>query len=143
MKGEDLLEEDCSEARGVERFDGGDEARHFGESVDNDKDTVESFADGESFDEVHRDGIPRSFRNGKEAEMTVGLVVGRLSAAAFVARRDVCFDEFLELRPPVATFNVLERLGDAGVASEVMIMVNARDEKTEILDVGEVDGAVA
>ena len=52
----------------------------LGELVNDNKDGCESSQGGKLFDEIHRYGIPRTHRNGKWFEESVGFVLMRLDS---------------------------------------------------------------
>lgn len=64
---ENFPEKDSSEGGGVNGFSCGKEVSHFREAVNHDKDAIESLAFGKAFNEVHRDGMPRSLGNWEES----------------------------------------------------------------------------
>ena len=85
MKGEDFSKENVRETWSVESLDCGDETSHLGESIHHYKDAVEAFAVRKTLDEIHRDGIPRSFWNREEAKGAIRFMVSRFRAATFRA----------------------------------------------------------
>lgn len=73
---EDVAEKELGKSRCVECFGGGDEDRHFRESIDDYENAVEVVTERESFYEVHGYGSPWSVRDGKEAKWAIGFVSG-------------------------------------------------------------------
>ena len=61
---------------------GCDKQCHFGESTDDDQDSVITVQQWEAFYEVHGDRVPRSYGNQKEPEQAERLVVDQLASAA-------------------------------------------------------------
>ena len=72
--GEDVSNEEFSQAGGVYGVRGRNEDALLGESVNNDEDSGEAGGLGKMFNEVYGDGIPRTRRNRELLNQTIRLV---------------------------------------------------------------------
>ena len=68
-----------------------------------------------------------------------GLVVQRLAVTADRTGVDVVGDEGDHLGPVELTTDVLERLGDAGVASQAVVVMGVEDVQLDILIIWDIE----
>ena len=88
----------------------GDENALFGESVDYNQDRIETIGSRKWLDEVHGNGVPRTFGNGELLNGSIGLVTRSLDARADVASTDIAVDELRDSRPRVVPKDEIEGL---------------------------------
>ena len=123
----------------------GDESRHFGEAIYDDKDGVvsagiERRGDRRKFDdEVEGNGLPRTFGEGELLEKAVGLVPRGLRTRAGVACRTVIFDKLAHTRPIIFAANQYEGLAKALMTGGGMIVFFAKDAKAKVVGIREID----
>src|SRR5882672_6779897 len=92
----------------------------------------------ESLNEVHRYRVPGSLADWKKMMRTERLVMKGLAAATNRTGVDVVGYKGDHLGPIELVANVLDRLGDAGVTSEAVIMTGAKDIQSGGLVIGHV-----
>ena len=68
-----------------------------------------------------------------------GLMMEGLVVTAHQTRVDVVGDEGDHLGPIELTTDVLDCLGDAGVSSQAMIVMRAKDVQSDVLIVGDIE----
>ena len=121
---------------------GGDENTLFRETVNNDKDCVEAIGVGESFDEVHGDGVPRTWRNRELLECAVGFMSLRFGSHTGSTRFAVLLDEGTHVGPNVVLSDGVECLVNSGVSCKNVVMCVLEDPEAEIAGVRYVDAIV-
>src|SRR5882724_12325355 len=100
---------------------------------------VLSLRQGQPLDEIHRDRVPGSFTDWEESMRAKWLVVEGLAVTADRTRVDVVGDEGDHSGPIELMTDVLDRLGDARMSSQTMVMVGAKDVQSDVLIVGDIE----
>ena len=82
-----------------------DEYALLGELINNHEDCITTGGGRKSLNEIHRDGIPRTFGNGMLLQQTIGFVMLGFSSHAGCTGLTILFYEFTESRPSVISEN--------------------------------------
>jgi hypothetical protein len=77
--------DEVSKTFGGEHHNGGNEEAHLCKLIHNDEDGVGGRGEGETSDEVHRDGVPRMLGDGEEFKGTIRSVVQWFGMSAYDA----------------------------------------------------------
>ena len=105
---------------------------HFGETTDNDQDSIVAIQQWEAFYEVHRNRIPRSYGNQEETKQAKRLMVDGLASVAGQAGSHVISDKLDELGPVELVSDVTNHLADAWMSCEAMVMVGVENVQMDI-----------
>src|ERR1700679_2372656 len=147
MLGYSVFREHVSDEDGCKVFggamDGGrNEYALLGEPVDNYKDGVESGGSWKRFDEIHRDGVPRTFGDRKLFQQPIGLVSLGLRSHAGRARHHIFLDEFSESGPSIVAPDEVDSLILARVSGEDVVVFVLKHTEPKVVGVGDVDKVI-
>lgn len=139
---EHMLHEQYSEFSGSNFVSGRDEYGLLRESIHNYQDGSVKAGCGELFDEIHGDGFPRSGRNRELLEGAVWLVSGGLCSTTASTRSYKVDYIGTNLRPDEVASDELEGFGLAGMARELVVVLELENAGSEIVSVGNVNTTV-
>src|SRR5882672_6274663 len=106
------------------------------------QDCIMSVRQGQPLNEVHQDGIPRSFTNWEEVMGVIGLVMERLAVMTDHTGVDVVGDKGDDSGPIELTVDVLDHFGNAWVASQAVAMVGEKDVQLDVLIIMDIEETI-
>ena len=116
-----------------------DEYALLGESINNHEDCITTRGGRKSLNEIHRDGIPRTFGDGELLQQTVGLVTLGFSSHAGCTGLTILFYKFTESRPSIISENETSCFVLTRMSGEYVIVLVLQNTELEIGGVGNVD----
>src|ERR1700679_439679 len=147
MFGYSVFREHVSDEDGCKVFggamDGGrNEYALLGEPVDNYKDGVESGGSWKRFDEIHRDGVPRTFGDRELFQQPIGLVSLGLRSHAGSTGLHIFLDKFSESGPSIVASDEVDGLVLAGVSGENVVVFISEHTEPKVVGIRDIDEVV-
>lgn len=119
-----------------------DEYTLFGEPINDHEDRITTRGCRKGFNEVHGDGVPRTFGNGELLQQTVRLVTLGFSSHTGCTRLTVLLYEFTESGPSIISKDETSCFVLAGMTGKYVVMFVLKDAEPKVGRVGNVDAGV-